>query len=177
MKSGKKAHILTSDRNLTIKKNPMLDRRHTAKGLLFLCTGNYYRSRFAEILFNALIAQTSLRWIASSRGIATERGTHNIGPLSEHARLGLHVRGIELPHPLPFPQQLKREDLEAADHIVALKEAEHRPLLDERFPSCGAEIEFWHIHDLDLAPAQIALSEIEHEVRNLLLRLTIDASS
>jgi protein-tyrosine phosphatase len=159
------------------QKYPMLDHTYASKSLLFLCTGNYYRSRFAEILFNALIAQTSLRWIASSRGIATERGIRNIGPLSEHARLGLNARGIELPHPLPFPQQLKREDLESADHIIALKEAEHRPLLDERFPSCGTHIEFWHVHDLDQAPANIALSAIEREVRHLLMRLTTDASS
>ena len=39
--------------------------------LLFLCTGNYYRSRFAELLFNALAREAGLSWIASSRGIAT----------------------------------------------------------------------------------------------------------
>ena len=30
------------------------------KGVLFLCTGNYYRSRFAEILFNSVAAQMGL---------------------------------------------------------------------------------------------------------------------
>ncbi len=155
----------------------MLDHSHQSRCLLFLCTGNYYRSRFAEILFNALSAKTSLRWSAYSRGIATERGVNNIGPLSKYARLGLYARGIKLQNPLPFPQQLKREDLESADRIIALKEAEHRPLLDERFPNCGGDIEFWHIHDLDWAPANIALSAIESEVRKLLLRLTLDAST
>jgi len=155
----------------------MLDHSHQSRSLLFLCTGNYYRSRFAELLFNALIAKTSLRWIASSRGIATERGVNNIGPLSKHARLGLYARGIKLPNPLPFPQQLKREDLESADRIIALKEAEHRPLLDERFPNCGVDIEFWHIHDLDQSPANIALSAIASDVRKLLLQLTLDAST
>ena len=28
--------------------------------LLFLCTGNYYRSRFAELLFNAMAAPKEL---------------------------------------------------------------------------------------------------------------------
>ena len=153
----------------------MLDHSHPSQHVLFLCTGNYYRSRFAEILFNALIANTSLKWIACSRGIATERGVRNIGPLSPYARLGLLSRGIPLPHPLPFPQQLQREDLASADRIIALKEAEHRPLLAERFPACGVDIEFWHIHDLDQAPAKIALSEIESEVQKLLLQLTMDA--
>lgn len=35
--------------------------------VLFLCTGNYYRSRFAEIYFNALAAQRGSPWRADSR--------------------------------------------------------------------------------------------------------------
>ena len=41
--------------------------------LLFICTGNYYRSRFAEMLFNTLAREGHLQWIAESRGIASER--------------------------------------------------------------------------------------------------------
>ena len=39
--------------------------------VLFLCTGNYYRSRFAEMLFNALASRKDLDWTADSRGLAT----------------------------------------------------------------------------------------------------------
>jgi protein-tyrosine-phosphatase len=52
------------------------------KTVLFLCTGNYYRSRFAEILFNSVAAPMGLPWRASSRGLAIERGVNNIGPMS-----------------------------------------------------------------------------------------------
>jgi protein-tyrosine phosphatase len=31
-----------------------------AKDILFLCTGNYYRSRFAEILFNSVAGKMGL---------------------------------------------------------------------------------------------------------------------
>lgn len=71
--------------------------------LLFLCTGNYYRSRFAEMLFNALTAQLDLNWNADSRGIATERGSQNIGPISPCVRAGLQVRGIEVGKAIRFP--------------------------------------------------------------------------
>ena len=37
--------------------------------VLFLCTGNYYRSRFAAILFNHLARERSSPWSASSRGL------------------------------------------------------------------------------------------------------------
>ena len=38
------------------------------KFVLFLCTGNYYRSRFAESLFNSVAGKMGLPWRASSRG-------------------------------------------------------------------------------------------------------------
>jgi protein-tyrosine-phosphatase len=44
------------------------------KIILFLCTGNYYRSRFAEVLFNSVAGKMGLSWHASSRGLALERG-------------------------------------------------------------------------------------------------------
>lgn len=40
------------------------------KTVLFLCTGNYYRSRFAEYLFNHLAEQQTLEWRAESLGFA-----------------------------------------------------------------------------------------------------------
>src|SRR5947199_205561 len=43
--------------------------RH-GKTVLFLCTGNYYRSRFAEVLFNSVAGKMGLTWRASSRGLA-----------------------------------------------------------------------------------------------------------
>jgi protein-tyrosine-phosphatase len=42
--------------------------------ILFLCTGNYYRSRFAEVLFNSVADKMGLPWRAASRGLALERG-------------------------------------------------------------------------------------------------------
>ncbi len=55
------------------------------KSILFLCTGNYYRSRFAEILFNAVAGKMGLPWKASSRGLALERGVNNVGPMAVSA--------------------------------------------------------------------------------------------
>jgi protein-tyrosine phosphatase len=148
------------------------DRLPQQQFLLFLFTGNYYRSRFAEFLFNALVDHTALSWVAFSRGLATERGVNNIGPLSQHARHALRARGITLPNPLSFPKQLQRQDLQAADHIIALKEAEHRPLLDNKFADWPNSIEFWHVDDLDQTPADTALTAIEGEIHKLLSRLT-----
>ena len=43
---------------------------HTEKTVLFLCTGNHYRSRFAEILFDSVARKLGLPWRASSKGLA-----------------------------------------------------------------------------------------------------------
>ncbi len=139
--------------------------------VLFLCTGNYYRSRFAEYLFNSLAEQHRLNWRAASRGVATEFGSYNIGPISVQAREGLEARGVFLAQNLRLPQQLDEHDLVRADRIFALNEAEHRSQLRARFPLWADRIEYWHVPDLNVASAAIALPAIEHQVHALIRQL------
>jgi protein-tyrosine phosphatase len=137
------------------------------KTLLFLCTGNFYRSRFAEILFNSIAGKMNLPWKASSRGLALERGVNNIGPMAASAVKALEARRLRAVAEFDrFPIQVAVEDFETANWIVALKEAEHRPLLQERFPAWVEKVEFWHVDD---APEMLDL--IEREVIDLAARL------
>src|SRR5690242_19888950 len=62
--------------------------------VLFLCTGNYYRSRYAENLFNSVAGKMGLPWKASSRGLALERGVNNVGPMEVSAVKALEARGL-----------------------------------------------------------------------------------
>jgi protein-tyrosine-phosphatase len=135
--------------------------------VLFLCTGNYYRSRFAEVLFNTRAAHMGLTWWAESRGLALERGVHNIGPMSAAALRRLHALGIAPAAYLRLPLPLVEGDLRRAGLIVALKEAEHRPLLVERFPGWADRVRFWHVHDVDAGTIEDALVGIEREVEAL----------
>jgi protein-tyrosine phosphatase len=146
-------------------------KRQTAKTLLFLCTGNYYRSRFAEILFNDVAERTGLAWRACSRGLAIELGVNNVGPISAVVAERLTDLGIATYGYLRMPMQVRRDDLERADHIVALKEDEHRPLLTARHPAWQDRVEYWHVHDLDFAPVEKALREIERRIPALAARL------
>jgi protein-tyrosine phosphatase len=140
--------------------------------LLFICTGNYYRSRFAEILFNALAEQRGLPWRATSRGTDIAwAGRFNVGPISTYARQALETRHIPLPADLRMPAQLTEQDLVEADLIVAVCEAEHRPHLERDFPHAAARVEYWTVQDLADTSADEALAALEQHVLALLDRL------
>jgi len=137
------------------------------KTVLFLCTGNYYRSRFAEILFDSVAGRTGLPWRASSRGLALERGIGNVGPMAVAAIQALKTLGIRVVDEVArLPLPAAADDFERADLVVALKEAEHLSLLQERFPTWVEKVEFWQVDD---APQALAL--IEREVLDLVARL------
>ena len=138
---------------------------------MFLCTGNYYRSRFAELLFNHLAAEKSVDWKATSRGLALERGAHNVGPIAQDTLKALLRLGVPVETGFRYPLPVDVEDLALASHIVAVKQEEHLPLLERRFPDWANRVEFWQVHDRDLAPPPEALAQIDRHVRELIQRL------
>lgn len=142
------------------------------KVVLFLCTGNYYRSRYAEYLFNSIAKEMKLDWVADSRGLNTEYGaTVNVGPISCHTLKALAQQKIECPPPHRMPEQVSDADLERAALTIALKEAEHRKLMEKLHPAWADRITYWHVHDLDVATPEQALPEIEGLVRGLVQEL------
>jgi protein-tyrosine phosphatase len=142
-----------------------------SKTVLFLCTGNYYRSRFAESLFNDLAAQRNLNWRARSAGTAIELGVNNVGPISPYVSEELRRRQIELADPARMPCKVCESDLEQADLIVALKETEHRPHITARFPVWVEQITYWNVDDLDLMTTEAAFATIAHHVDTLVNQL------
>lgn len=133
--------------------------------VLFLCTGNYYRSRFAEILFNHLARESGLQAAALSRGLRLNPG--NQGPISRHARDGLATRGLVVPYPARFPEPLRENDLAAADLVIAVDESEHRPLVRQCCPAWEDRLRYWDVPDVDRCPPEDALARLERHVREL----------
>ena len=143
----------------------------TRQTVLFLCSGNYYRSRFAEILFNHRARQLGLPWRATSRGLAEKFGIWNVGPISPHTLKKLDEMQIQCESTRRKAEHCTVQDLEHADLIIALKEAEHRPLMQKRFADFEHDVEYWHVHDVDQASSNEALPQIERLVEELIDRL------
>lgn len=137
--------------------------------ILFICTGNYYRSRFSEAVFNHLATQAGLDWRAFSRGLAIEMAPP--GAISPHTLERLQRLEIPLSSTGPHPQALLEADLKRATRAIAIKEVEHRPMLAARFPGWESRVEYWHVHDLDFALPDDALDELEGRVRSLVAEL------
>lgn len=130
--------------------------------VLFLCTGNFYRSRFAEAVFNHHAEKLGIAERAISRGLAGHEGA--ISPYAERA---LAERAIEMRHTSVLPTKLTVADLESAKRVIAVHEPEHRPILAQRYPEWVDRVIYWTVSDLPLAP-EVALPMIERHVMVLM---------
>lgn len=140
--------------------------------VLFICTANYYRSRFAEAVFNHLADKRGSPWTAFSRGIMPEEAPPGLSP---HAANGLRLAGVDPKFVAPEKSPLCEIDFEAADRVIALKKDEHEPLLRERFGNYVGRVEFWDIADVPLAAPPQAMLQIKENVQELLEGLSSEA--
>ncbi|HAM73775.1 MAG TPA: hypothetical protein DCM86_19245 [Verrucomicrobiales bacterium] len=119
---------------------------------LFICTGNYYRSRLAEILFNHYASQHDLTWDADSRGLVEKVRYEGLSPSAIRYLESRKFEGVEQYGRNPEAATLK--DLEKADLVIALNRKEHEPMLKMRFGQVPTVMEkkgklrFWNVYDV-----------------------------
>lgn len=120
--------------------------------VLFVCSGNYYRSRLAELLFNHFAREQGVKWEAVSRGILDQVRQKGLAP---HAVNFLEKRGLkQLAENQRNPISIRMDDLEGAQQVVILSRREHEPMMLTRFgqiPRMMAEqgiLRYWNIDDL-----------------------------
>ncbi len=134
--------------------------------VLFICTGNYYRSRFAEIYFNHLAKEHGLNWSAFSKGLEVFKH-RNSGPISVHTLDYLDELAIPAPLPLTLPQQFAPDDLQLASISILMYEQEHRPMMQQYHPELVNEVIYWTFPDIDISSPQEILPQVKAAVEAL----------
>jgi protein-tyrosine phosphatase len=133
--------------------------------ILFVCTGNYYRSRFAEIIFNHLAKCYSIPASAFSRGLRLNP-SKNKGVISPHATLYLSLLKIQV-QDVGSPAKLDTADLQRASIIILLDEKEHRVMFKESFPDWEDKVEYWQFEDDYVVSPSLVLPSLKNKVENL----------
>jgi hypothetical protein len=73
-------------------------------------------------------------WRTSSRGLALERGANHVGLMTASAVTALEALGVRATDAVtPHQAPVTTDELERADQIVTVTEAEHLPLLKGHF--------------------------------------------
>ena len=138
--------------------------------VLFLCTGNFYRSRYAEAWFNFQACGYGLHWRAESRGFRPHLATEG---LSHWAADRLDQSGIARSLTSTQPAKVTAEDLAESSLVIAMREAEHAPMVAKQFPKWTNRIRYWDICDIDETTPETALPQIESEVDKLVRNLRL----
>lgn len=89
-----------------------------------------------------------------------------MGAISIFTRQALTDRSILLAE--RFPVVCSIGVLEAADPLIALKEAKHRLFLTQRFPGWEDRTTYWHVDDIDVAQPPDTIAKIDRLVRELI---------
>jgi protein-tyrosine phosphatase len=136
--------------------------------LLFLCSGNYYRSRFAEEYFNHLAESKGLKWKAYSKGLSQNMPSpNNPGPVSVHTIQALKNRNVSGKHLSRNPMPVVETDFLHYDKIIALSEIEHKPMLITRFNGHHAKVDYFEVGDLPLEEPEAAMTKLSILVEKL----------
>jgi protein-tyrosine phosphatase len=122
--------------------------------VLFVCRGNYFRSRFAEILFNHLVRTQGIAATAVSRGL--NFSGNNAGPISTYVPVALKTRNIPHINNNRKPMKLCETDLQVA-HVVVLTHADQQlPQIREQYPHHLSRLIHWDVPDVTFTREDVA---------------------
>ena len=142
------------------------------ESILFLCTGNYYRSRLAEEYFNHLAKAKQLSTKAYSRAIQQDLSkTNNKGNISKEVIEILTGLNIPIHTQNRLPISVNTSELTSADLIIALDETEHNPMIKSTFPQFSEKVTYFNIGDIHIEPVYVASTKLIKKIDELLLSI------
>ncbi len=139
------------------------------KRCLFICTGNYYRSRYAEAVFNVKAQEIGLEWQAISRGLAIHLVQGDLSPQTQK-----RMEEMQIPRTATGETrvQIEEEDFHGAQKVIALQQHEHYPMMQRQFADWADKIEYWDVADIEFVSPHFALKRIEQLAEELIAQLS-----
>jgi len=159
----------------------------TTRSILFLCTGNAYRSRYAEAWFNYLCLQRDVQNLrAFSRGLNVTPGTIQACPGGHYPETLERIQSKKIPmmctgaRPVPVTDR----DFKIAETVICMYKVEHKPYMDKSWPEASSI--YWNIPDefyarrdcpeFEKLPRKEGFKLIENQVENLFKNIAFRSS-
>ena len=136
------------------------------KKVLFVCTANIHRSRFAEEVFNYFCAKHNKDYHAFSAGLRV--GDYSFRKIYYPALENLKAFNIIPIRPNDLPKHIKDVDLENYDKIICMDEVEHKPMVTSDPKLSNYNFEYWNITDMPKVDSDVSLPICYKKVKNLL---------
>ena len=137
--------------------------------ILFVCTGNIFRSRFAEEVFNHLCKINGVDAIAFSAGLQV--GRYKQRKIYWPAMNELERLKIEPLRSNEDSVHINDIDVSIYDQIICMDEEEHKPMVRSNELLSGFIFQYWNIVDMPKVPSDISLPRCYKKVETLIDQL------
>ena len=130
--------------------------------VLFVCSGNAYRSPVAEALLRKFMPEID----------ADSAGIHAVIPISEEAKRYLATENAEQ-YLKKVPEDLDSKQLGEYDLIIAMQ-PRHKEVVSSKCPACEDKIVVWNVEDPYFLPhgyAEKIFEQIRQKVKELVASL------
>lgn len=88
--------------------------------------------------------------------------------MSPYTLNALQAKGIAPGGAARGPALCTVDDFAQAALVVALKDAEHRPMIERRFAAVAHRVEYWNVDDIEFLDPPTALGKIDELVGGLI---------
>ena len=137
--------------------------------ILFVCTGNIFRSRFAEEVFNHLRKINGVDATAFSAGLQV--GRYKQRKLYWPAMKELERLKIEPLRSNEDSVHINDIDVSIYYQIICMDEEEHKPMVRSNELLSGFTFQYWNIVDMPKVSSDISLPKCYKKVESLIDQL------
>ena len=133
--------------------------------VLFVCTANIHRSRFAEEVFNHFSEKNNKGATAFSAGLRV--GDYNFRKIYHPALDNLEKFNILPKRAEELSVHIKNIDLDQFDRLICMDKNEHKPMIQSDSQLSAFKFEYWDITDMPKVDSNISLPKCYKQVEAL----------